>query len=194
MFRNIFTRKNPFFKYLANLLDVMIQAVVLVLAATIICIVFLFMFKMAWYVYIATHVGKKFLSMFPVEAQSIFDILNRNLILFSIQLTLKAFIICLSISAICQVFYIARYFYLPRGFIGKIVLWGLPLTAIVAIHIQLAFGLKPFGLTYVVALVPTLFVFSGCFKFTYELLPEIGTLIKKALQIITRAIQAKFPK
>ena len=33
---------------------------------------------MAWYVYIATHVGKKFLSMFPVEAQSIFDILNRE--------------------------------------------------------------------------------------------------------------------
>ena len=76
----------------------------------------------------------------------------------------------------------------------KIILWGLPLAAIVAIHIQDAFGIQQLGLAYVVALVPTLCLFSGCFKFTYELLPEIGTLIEKTIQIATQVIQAKFPK
>jgi len=194
LFRNIFTRRNPFYKYLANFLDVMIQAGLLVLATTIICIVFMYMCKMTWSVYIATAVGKKFLNMFPVKAQNIVDILSRELIFFAIQLTFKAFIICLVISALCQVFHIARYLYLPRGFVMKIILWGLPLTAIVAIHIQDAFGLQQPGLAYVVALVPTLCIFSGCFKFTYELLPEIGTLIAKTIQIATQAIQTRFPK
>ena len=194
LFRNIFTRRNPFYKYLANFLDVIIQAGLLVLATTIICIVFMYMCKMTWSVYIATPVGKKFLNMFPVKAQNIVDILNRELIFFSIQLTLKAFIICLVTSALCQVFHIARYLYQPRGFVMKVILWGLPLTALVAIHIQDAFGLKQLGPAYVVALVPTLCVFSGCFKFTYELLPEIGALIEKSIQIATQAIQAKFPK
>ncbi len=194
LFRDIFTRKNLYYNYVANFLDIMIQAILLVLITIILCIVFLYVCKMSWHVYISTPLGKKFLELYAVSAQSIVYVLNRELILFSIQLTLEAFTICLAISAICQVSHITRYFYLPRGFIGKIVLWGLPLTAIVAIHIQLVFGVKQFGLTYVVALVPTLCVFSGCFKFTYELLPEIGTLIEKSLQIITKTIQAKFPK
>jgi hypothetical protein len=172
----------------------MLQAGLLVLAAIVICIVFMYTCKMAWFVYISTPVGKKFLNTFPMKAQNIIDILNRELIFFSIQLTLKAFIICLAISALCQVFHMARYFYQPRGFVMKIILWGLPLTAIVAIHIQDAFGLKQLGPAYIVALVPTLCVFSGCFKFAYELLPEIGTLIEKTYQIITQTIQAKFPK
>lgn len=194
LFRNIFTRRNPFYKYLANLLDVMIQAGLLVLATAVICIVFMYLCKMTWSVYIATPVGKKFLNMFPVKAQNIVDILNRELIFFAIQVTLKAFIICLVISALCQVFHIARYFYMPRGFVMKIILWGLPLTAVVAIHIRYALELQQFDLAYVAALVPTLCVFSGCFKFAYELLPEIGTLIKKTIQMATQAIQTKFPK
>jgi hypothetical protein len=146
---------------------------------------------MSWHLYIYTQVGKRFIELNWVRAQNIVALLDREMISFSIQLTLEAFTVCLTISAVCQVLHITRYFYLPRGLLGKISLWGLPLTAIVAVYIQPALGLQQLGLTYAVALVPTLCVFSGCFKFTYELLPEIGDLMEMALQLITKSGQTK---
>jgi len=183
IFQNIFTRKNPYYNYGAKVLDILIQAVLLIIITFILYTLVLYLCKISWNVYVETHIGEKYLQMYPATSQSIFDLLNRNLIQFSMQMTSAAFSICLVISALCQVFHIARYFYLPRGFFGKILLWGLPLAAVVAFRIRPVFGFHPFGFAYVVSIVPALCVFSGCFHFTYELLPEIGDLLHMVLNL-----------
>ena len=105
------------------------------------------------------------------------------------EVSIAAFTICMLISAICQLFYIARYLYLSRSFFGKIVIWGLPLAAAVATHIQPIYGFEEWRTAYAVAFLPTLCVFGGCFKFTRELLPEIGDLIRKVPLISNQIIK-----
>ena len=194
LFRNIFTRRNRYFRYIAKVLDTTIHAILLVSATSILFIVLMYMGKMLWYFYIHTPGGRKFIELYSVRAQSIVALLNREMISFSIHLTLEVFTVCLVISAVCQVLHIARYFYVPRAWFGKISFWGLPLTAVVAFHIHPGLGVQQFGLTYAVALLPTLCVFSGCFRFTYELLPEIGDLTGRALGLIARSAQARLPE
>lgn len=182
-FRTLFTRENPYYRYVAKLLDMVMQAALLILATAMLSILLIYMLKIAWNAFIYSPAGGKFMQADAVTAQNIADLLSREPIPFAILLSLKAFTICLAVSAVCHFFHIARLLYLPRQLLGKVILWGLPLTALVAVYIQSDFGFKQFGLIYFVALVPTLSVFSGCFKFAYQLLPEIGDLLQKIKQM-----------
>jgi hypothetical protein len=135
-------------------------------------------------------VGQRFVSTSTGASQVVLDILRIDILSLSIKITIAAFTNCMLISAICQVLYIARYCYFSRGFFGKIAIWGLPLAAAVATRIQHIYGFEDWTTAYAVAFVPTLCVFSGCFKFTRELLPEIGDLIRKVSLISNQIIKA----
>lgn len=191
---NYLTRKNPYFRYGCKIWDVMIQTILLLFITAVVNIGLLYLCKMLWYIYISTPIGQQFVTISAGTSQVIFDILSRDFVSLSIKVTIAAFTICMLISAICQVLHIARYLYLPRGFFGKIALWGFPLTAVVATHIRDTEGFEYWSIAYAAALVPTLCIFTGCFKFTYELLPEIGDLIRKAALMSKDMIDFKLPK
>lgn len=184
-------RIKDFSEYLSNVADLMTRTILLVVITIIVNTGFLYFSKMMWTFYIATPVGERFITEFPVRAQAFLNVFSRVSIGFSIRVTIAAFTTCLAISAICQVLHIARYFYHSRGFFGRIILWGLPLTAVVAKYIQsgFGFGFEKWGTAYAVSLIPTLCVFMLCFKVTTELLPEIGYLIKKSDVIKTEIIK-----
>ncbi|MEE8399681.1 MAG: hypothetical protein V3S89_11795 [Desulfobacterales bacterium] len=182
-FRTPFERKNPYFRYVANLLDILVQAALLLLVTAALCIILLYMIKISWNTFIYSPVGGKFVQMEPETARNIVGLFSREIVPFSIYLAIRAFAICLAVSAVCQLLHIARYFYLPRELFGRVILWGFPLAALVAAYIRTEVGFQQFGLIYLVALIPTLCVFSGCFKFAYELVPEAGELLQRVKQI-----------
>ncbi len=64
------------------------------------------------------------------------------------------------ISGLGRFFYIWRFFYDPRGLIGKLALWGLPLTAIVSIFMNDQLGFKNWAAVIPITIVPTLCVFT----------------------------------
>lgn len=191
---NYLTQKNPYFRYGYKIWGIMIRAILLLFTTAAVNIGLLYFCKMLWYTYISTPVGQRFIIMSSEISQVIFDILCINFVSLSIKITIIAFTICMLTSAICQVFYIARYLYLPRSFFGKIAIWGLPLAAPVATHIQYIYGFEDWSTAYAVAFVPTLCLFAGCFKFTRELLPEIGDLIRMAAFISNQIIKTSQTK
>ena len=130
------TQTNPYFRYIRKIWDIMIRAILLLLITAAVNMVLLYFFKMLWYTYVLTPVGQRFVTTSTETSLVILGILRVDFLSFSIKVTIAAFIICMLISTICQLFYIARYFYLSRSFFGKIAIWGLPLAAAVATYIQ----------------------------------------------------------
>lgn len=183
------TQTNPYFRYGLKIVDIMIRAILLLFITAAVNIVLLYFLKIFWYTYILTPVGQRFFTASAGASQVVLDILRIDFVSLSIKVTIAAFTNCMLISAICQVLYIARYFYLSRSFFGKIAIWGLPLAATVATRIQHIYEFEDWGTAYAVAFVPTLCVFSDCFKFTRELLPEIGDLIRKVSLISNQIIK-----
>ncbi len=186
---NFQTQTNPYFRYGLKIWDIMIRAILLLFITAAVNIVLLYFLKIFWYTYILTPVGQRFVTTSTGASQVVLDILRIDSVSLSIKVTIAAFTSCMLISAICQVLYIARYFYLSRNFFGKIAIWGLPLAAAVATRIQHIYGFEDWSTAYAVAFVPTLCVFGGCFKFTRELLPEIGDLIRKVSLISNQIIK-----
>jgi hypothetical protein len=129
-----------------------------------------------------TYSGKKFIILHPEATSVISNILNNDIIEHSIHSTFSAFTICLIICAICQVTYIARYLYNPQSILVKLWFWGMPLTAVVSIYINAQIQLAHWSYTMPLTIVPTLCVFTYCFKFTDTLLPEFGDIIMKISQ------------
>ncbi|MBN1931730.1 MAG: hypothetical protein JW786_09010 [Desulfobacterales bacterium] len=186
------TQKKTYIVYIEKLRDIFLQSVFLLCFTTALTAVFFYLSKMLWYLYITVPVGQRYVEMYAEKAQIIGDIFNRNLLSFACEITLSAFKICLAIGAFSQFFHLTRFFYLPGGFLYKIILWGLPLTATVAMHLQYLYEFEQFNLLYGLSIIPTLCVFTQCFEFTYELLPEAGHLISQALYTAKNIIPLKF--
>ena len=52
------------------------------------------------------------------------------------------------------------------------------MTAVVAVYVQSIYEFDSWITAFAAAFVPTLSVFTGCFKFSNELLPEIGSMVQ----------------
>ena len=178
MLKNYLTHHHPVINYLYKLLNAILTAILLLIITAIIYIVLLYLSKMLWGIYISTPMGKKLFFSSGETAQIIIDLLERDVVHFSVELTITAFIICLLISAIAQVFYVARFLYHSWGLFGKIFFWGLPMTAVVAVYVQSIYEFDSWITAFAAAFVPALSVFTGCFKFSNELLPEIGSMVQ----------------
>jgi hypothetical protein len=172
-----FSRQNPSFNYGARLMDAGVQALLLILMTMVLSSVLIFMGKIFWINYIETVVGRTYIELNPDSAQSIHLLMGKQTFSLSAQLTVSAFFVSLIMSGIGQLFHLARYLYRPRGFWGRIFMWGLPLTGVVAYRLHPELGLPQYGQTYALALVPTLCLFAGCFRFAFNLLPELGDVI-----------------
>lgn len=155
--------------------------------------VLLFFCKAAWYLYQHTQIGQQYNSLFSGYAQSISGLLNSNLFLLSLDITIISFVSCIAVCCVLQISHITRYFYLPRGFLGRIIFFGFPLTFIPALKIQDKYALQSIEMAYYLALIPTLCVFVYCFEYTIQLLPGIGEVIIESKTYIKK-IYDKFNK
>jgi hypothetical protein len=165
--------------YFRDVMEISIRAILLLISTAVLSLIVLYFYDILWHIFGMTYSGKKFFMTHPQATQIISNIMNNDLIEISIHTTFSAFTICLIICAICQVSYITRYLYYPQNTITKLLFWGMPLTAVVSMYINDQIELAHWSYTMPITIVPTLCVFTYCFKFTEALLPEFGAVIKK---------------
>ena len=173
-----FQLKETCFNYGSTLVDITIRAILLFASAAALNIIFLYFYNILWHIYSLTYIGKQFVILHPEQTQMISSILGNDIVRLSTETTLAAFVICMIISVLCQIFYISRFFYNPQGLISKFSLWGLALTVVVSIYIKDQHGFENWAAVIPITIVPTLCIFTYTFKFSARLLPEIGEVIK----------------
>jgi hypothetical protein len=170
--------KKSCLNYGRNLVDIVTRAILLVICTTILNIIVLYFYNILWHIYRLTYIGSQFVIQQPQRTQMITAILSNDINGLSLNTTLAAFVICMVISATCRTFYLSRFFYQSQGKIGKLVLWGLPLTALVSMYTNSQHGFHSWAAVIPITIVPTLCVFTYCFTFSDRLLPELGDVIK----------------
>jgi hypothetical protein len=164
-------------KYSRKLLMAVTEIMLLVAVGTAAYIFLLYFTKMWWVLFTSTHVGQVYADNFHQSYRITDDVFSRDIISLAINLTVASSLICLAAGAVCRFLHITRYFYSHRGFFGRSIFFGLPLTYIVAVYMLSTgdFGQMDTALT--VAAVPTLCVFAGCFRFAEEFVPELVDVI-----------------
>lgn len=170
---NYFTRRNKYFAYGCRFLESAAELAILLIVVIFIYIMLLYGIKTFWFFFSATPVGQNFAREFPDRARILQNIIYRDIVSFSITLTLKAFWVCLAASFITQPIHIVRIFYNARSLFHKVLFWGLPLAALTATFVKDDLILQNWKTAFVASLVPTLGIFTGCFHFTAKLLPEL---------------------
>ena len=168
--------------YLREVVEISIRSILLLISTALLSLVVLYFYSILWHIFRFTYSGKKFITLHPEATSVISNIVKVDIIEHSIHTTFSAFVICLIICAICQVTYIARYLYYAQSIPVKLLFWGMPLTAVVSIYINTQIQLAHWSYTLPLTIIPTLCVFTYCFKFTETLLPEFGDIIKKIFQ------------
>ncbi len=174
---NYFKQNNLYVNYGRRTWNEVAIILILLLTTALINSVFFYICKLIWHAYVLTPAGKEYISIFTENSQAIFAILSGNCIDFSISLTLQAFYVCLAICITCRLFYITRFFYDPREFLGRLCFWGFPMAVMVAIYLQPIYKFTEWEMALFLSGIPTLIMFTGCFRFTSSLLPEVGDII-----------------
>lgn len=178
-FKSIFSRDSFIFNYFADLWALVVESAFLLAFTAVFNYLFLYGIKIFWLSYASTPVGDLFLRKSGERVRFIVKLINYDILELTINLTLAAFLICLIISAVCQLLHVIRHFYTHRGLPGKVVYWGLPMAGFVAYYLGYLYQFEKWGGLYIIALLPTLLVFMLCFKISEKLLPELGFVINK---------------
>ncbi len=164
----------------------LIQLGILLSITAILSMGLMYVINMFWELYAYTHMGQQFLDMYPGISLALSDLFDLDVVTFSMEITVSTFIFCLLISTVFQMLYVLRYLYLPRKMLGRCVLFGIPLASVLARYIQNSYGLDYWNIAFAVVLFPTLILFSGCFRFSHEHIPEIGDIITNVVDIVKK--------
>ena len=177
--------RHQFIVYLRRCWSDATDAAVLLAVTIVAYTAILYMCKILWNVYLSTHTGQMFIAYFPKEAAGTSQFLQMDIITLSIRITIYSFIISITAGSICRLLYLARYIYEPFGFLGRTIACGLPLTALVASYVQPLYDFPAWDTTFVVVLPPTLSVYSRCFNYAKQLLPEFGD-VKELIDMVQK--------
>jgi len=164
-------------RYLKNLLGKAIEIILLLAFIIIAYTCLLYFAKYLWFLFSATDVGQTYAKIYEESYRLTNDILHRNFISLAVNLTLTSFVICLMVAAIYKFLHIIRYCYSDRGLPGRFLLAGLPLSFIVAFYLNYIGDFIPLDTALSVALVPTLCLFTACFRLAEEFVPGLADII-----------------
>ncbi|MCP4686839.1 MAG: hypothetical protein GY859_02250 [Desulfobacterales bacterium] len=157
---------------------VLLEALVLLAVTSIGFMGLLFLFEILWNVFQNTHIGQQYAIMHDGDLPFLTFLLEANIPFFCAELTICAFAICMTVSGVCRVFEITQYFYDSRGVMGQIGFWGLPLAAILSMLVQSIYNMEDSMTAMTFAAIPTLAIFRQCFRFSYELFPEVSDILR----------------
>jgi len=160
-------------EYFRKLARTVAEIILLIICTAVVCICLLYMAKYLWFIFTASPVGEKYSELFAESSRITNDVLSRDFIRLAINLTLTSFAICLIIGIICKFFLITRYLYSARGYLVRIIFFGLPLTYIVAFYMRYTGDFSHIDTAFTIAVLPVLCVFGGCFSFADEFVPDL---------------------
>jgi hypothetical protein len=160
--------------YVRTLAETLLQGVVLLCAVVVLAMAGYLFCKMIWYLFLSTPVGQQYVAFFPHRVRLIESVLGQDLLRFPVMITGISFGAGMFFSACCRLLHLTRYAYLPRGPVGRIVLFAIPQNLVAAAAVRTVYTIPHWGAAYAGTLIPTLLVFVYCFRFTNRLLPELG--------------------
>jgi hypothetical protein len=169
----------------------LIEMTILCAATTVIFMAVLLFLKVMWHLYLQTPVGYKFASNACLLSNyTLAQLLSKDLMLFSIEITATTLIACLILSAICQVLAVRRLFYEGRGLANRIV-WLLVFMIVSADTLTERSQLD-FPIAVGLCIVPSMCMFATCLTVSDRLLPEFTPvalleLTRKFKSFITRS-------
>ena len=183
--KGILSLREFFDKSFPRLAGSFLEVFLLVCTTTILNFLLLSTCDIMWAVYKQTFVGQNFLRLYPDCVRTLDALFSRNSLLFSMNLIGASFVVCIIVGAVCQLLELQYHFYHSQGLSDKILFWGMPLSYIVGIIFEPYVDLGYVSIVNIsvpiaalVYLVPTLCLFSGCFRFAANILPEIGTMVR----------------
>jgi len=186
-----FTSKNPAVRYLNKFFQLTLELALLVISIWLISLLILYVAGMMWYLYTDTPMGKHFLSNYGDTADTIVEISEYDQLYFSVDVVLTIFFLCIGFSTACQFLHISYLFFYSMGFIHKLFLWGMPITAGVAYYIQnYVYGFSSYEVTVVLVMIPTYMMFISCFNYSQKLIPELGAVISVCTALFKKCVSA----
>ena|GEM_PF-2692879 len=175
----------PAMLYLSRTANILIELILLLLISCIICAAVLYVGDMFWHLYLETPMGRQFFISFPEQAREIQEILSFKVLMFSLDITITTFLICMAAGSISRFFHISRHFFLSLGFFSKLFFWGIPLAAAVTFYINRLYGMTNPLITGV-AVIPSFCLLISCFKSIDHLVPEFGDVFRLGAMHIRR--------
>lgn len=152
------------------------EAILLVLCTLAGYILLLYAAKYLWFMYAATPTGQAYGHFFSQSYRLTHEILSKNFITLAAGIILPSFIICLMAGALFQFLQLTRYLYSNRGFVGRIIFFGLPLSYLVALYFRQAGKFSHLETSLILTVFPVLCVFMGAFKLAAVWIPEWSDL------------------
>lgn len=144
---------------------------ILILCATtvIIFVTVISFLKVLWHLYLQTPLGRKFTAEMSLLAECrLAQLLDKDLMLFSIEVTVTALLACLALSAICQVLALRRLLYEGHGIVNRF-LWTLVFSAASAY----SYSHNDFPVAFAICFLPSICMFATCMTVSARLLPEL---------------------
>lgn len=92
----------------------LIQLGILLSITAVLSMGFMYFINMFWELYAYTPMGQQFLDMYHGISLAVSDLLELDVVTFSMEVAVSTFIFCLLVSTVSQMVYILRYLYLPR--------------------------------------------------------------------------------
>ena len=155
-----------------NLIYSLIEILILGAATAVIFATLILFLKALWHMYLQTPVGRKLTSDMSFLAQhSLAQLLDKDLVLFSVEVTVTALITGLIVSAGCQLLALRRIFYEGRGYTNRL-MWIL-LFITVSAHILTDRSQIDFPVAIGLSVIPSLCMFATCLTVCARLLPEL---------------------
>ncbi|MRR17810.1 MAG: hypothetical protein EG826_15285 [Deltaproteobacteria bacterium] len=150
------------------------EAILLVLCTLAGYILLLYAAKYLRFMYASTPTGQAYGHFFSQSYRLTHEILSRNFITLAAGIIFPSFLICLMAGALFQFLHLTRYLYANRGFISRIIFFGLPLSYLVALYFRHAGKFSHLETSLVLTVFPVLCVFMGAFKLAAVWIPEFS--------------------
>ncbi len=147
------------------------QLVIAVLIEIVLYAGLFFALGRLWEIYLSTHVGQTFARKFSEKAAFIQGLFDIGAMIPAIEWTAIALVSCLITAFFIRVTFIARYFYMGRGLVYKLLVWGIAcsLAAMAAGAQVKSFS---FQASLALGLFPAFFLFMPAFRFVFHVIPE----------------------
>jgi hypothetical protein len=158
--------------WLRNLIYSVIEIIILFTATAVLMGTLLSFIKALWYLYLETPVGRKYTAKFSVLTTHVMsELVRKDLVLFSLEITACALITCLMVSATIQLLAVRRYFYEGRGLTNRMV-WIALFSAGSAFNLANISQIE-WSTAVAISILPSLCLFASCLAIAAKLLPEL---------------------
>lgn len=138
----------------------------------------LYLSRVVWFIYTSTSVGQVYLAKFGNDANGIVHLMQSNVAIVGWQAAAVAFGVCILLGVAAQWFHLIGFLYLPFGFLGHTIIWGLPLTGISAWLLYQQDITITMNTSCAVTILPSLLLLPCGLQLVQTVVPEMGAVLR----------------